>query len=109
MVQVEIVGGGDGEDVIFRMPGGMQNFFVKVETVDGNLVLFAFIRDADFARFQQLARTNVFARRLESRLPFGRAAIEHPKEIVVTSRHDLSIVTLPRALKLVENTEGNER
>ena len=105
MVQVEIVGSGDGEDVIFRMPGGMQNFFVEVETVDGNLILFAFIRDADFARFQQLAGTNVFARRLESRLPFGRAAIEHPEEIVVTPRHDLSIVALPRTLELVENTE----
>ena len=64
VVQVEVVGGGDGEDVVLGMPGGMQNFFVEVEAVDGNFVLLAFVRHAHFARFEDLTRTHVFARGL---------------------------------------------
>ena len=104
MVQVEVVGGGHSEDVVLGMPGGMQDFFVEVEAIDGNFVLLPFVRHANLARFQDLTRSHVFARRLESRLPLGCAPVEHPKEVVVTPRHDLSIVTFPRALELVENT-----
>ena len=109
MVQVKIVGGCDGEDVILGMPGGMEDFFVEIEAVDGNLVLLPFVRHANFARFEDLARAHVFSRSLEGRLPLGSASIEHPKEVVVTPRHDLSIVALPSAFKLVENTgNGND-
>ena len=104
MIQEEVVGGGDGEDVVFGVPGGMEDFFVEVETVDGNLVLLPFVGDADFARLEDLPRAYVLARGLEGRLPLGRAAVEHPEEVVVAARHDLSIVALPSAFKLVENT-----
>ena len=104
VVQVEIIGGGDGEDVVLGMPGGMEDFFVKVEAIDGNLVLFPLVRHADLARFQDLPRTNVFPRSLEGRLPLGSATIEHPKEVVVTPRHYLGVVAFPSALELVENT-----
>ena len=105
MVQVEIVGGGDGEDVVLWMPGGMEDFFVEVEAIDGNLVLFPFVRHADFARFQNLSRTHVLPRSLERRLPLGSASVEHPEEVVVTSGHDLSVVAFPSAFELVENTD----
>ena len=108
MVQVEIVGSGNGQDVIFRMPRGMEDFFVEVEAIDGNLVLFPFVRHANFARFENLARTHVLSRRLEGSVPLGGATIEHPEEVVVTSGHNLSVITFPSAFKLVENTERRE-
>ena len=102
MVQVEIVGGGDGEDVILGMPGGVQNLLVEVEAVDGDFVLAPFVGRRYLARFEHAPGPNGLARGLESGVVF-RVAVEQPEEVVVASGHDLTVVAGPSAFELVEN------
>jgi len=102
LIQVKIVGGGDGEDVIFGMPGGVQYLLVEVEAVDGDFVLAPFVGRRHLARFQHAPGPNRLARRLERGVAL-RVAVEQAEEVVVASGHDLLIVAGPSAFELVED------
>lgn len=52
LVNVKIVGGGHGDDVVQRVPGSVENLPVKVQTVYADLVLLPLPTRGHFARFQ---------------------------------------------------------
>lgn len=52
LVNVEIVGGGHGDDVVQRVPGGVEDLPVKVQTVYADLILLPLPTCAYSARFE---------------------------------------------------------
>lgn len=92
----------NGDDVLSRVPGGVQDLLIEVEAVDADLVLFPLAAAAHLARLEYRLRLGDFARRLQRDLALRRA-VEHAEEVVVGAGHDRSIVAVPAALELVED------
>lgn len=101
----QIVCGGDGNDVLLWMPGGMQNLFVEIEAVHTDLVLLSFATGAHFAWLQHHFGFDNVTRCLERQFLDGAAvAIKHAEKVVVAAGHDRRVVAVPAALKLIEDT-----
>lgn len=96
----QIVGGRHGNDVVQRMPGGVQDFLVKVQTVDADLVLFALAAGADFARLQHHFRLDDVARRLQRQI-LGATAAAAAAAAVAAAAGDAAAVALKHAEKVV--------
>lgn len=84
---VEVVGGGNGDDVLGRVPGGVQDLLVEVQAVHADLVLAALAANAHFARLENGPRLAVLARGLQRHVALG-VAVEHAEEVVVRAGHD---------------------
>lgn len=83
---VQIVGGGYGDDVVQRMPGCVDNLFAEVQTVHTDFILFALPTCAYFARLEDGSRPTVFPRRFVGHVLLI-ASVEHPEEVIVRTRH----------------------
>jgi len=99
---VEVIGGGHGDDVLRWMPGRVQNLFVEVQTLDANLVLLALSAGAHLSRLEHNLGLGDLSRRLKRHVPFG-VAVEHAEKIVVRPSHDGRIAPIPAAFKLVKD------
>lgn len=83
---VQIVGGGYGDDVVQRMPGCVDNLFTEVQTVDTDLVLFALPTCAYFPRLEDGSWPTVFPRRFVRHVLLI-TSVKHPEEVIVRARH----------------------
>ena len=98
----QIVGGGDGDDVLRWMPGGVQDLLVEVEAVHAHLVLFPLAAGANLLGLERRLGPGDVARRLERHVALRRP-VEHAEEVVVRAGEDGLVVIAPAALELVED------
>lgn len=100
--QKQIIRRRHGNDVLRRMPGRVQYFLIKIQTVHTNLVLLPFAARAHLARPQHGPRLGDLLGRLQCALALRRP-VEHAEEVVVRARHDGRVGAVPAALELVED------
>ena len=100
--QIEVIGGGKREDVLWRMPGCMKNLLVKVEAVNADFVLATFASCADTPRPQRLQRwlgsitpytwrhrdRNVGTRSFQDDVVL-QLSVKHAEEVVVRTSHNM--------------------
>lgn len=98
----QVVGGGDGDDVLRRVPGGVQDLLVKVEAVNAHLILFSLATRANLLGFECCLRPGDVAGRLERDVALRRP-VEHAEEVVVRAGEDGLVVVAPATFELVED------
>lgn len=98
----QVVGGGDGDDVLGRMPSCVQDLLVEIEVVDTDLILFPFAACANLLGLEDRFGSSDLARRLQRHIPLRRP-VEHAEKVVVRSRQNGLVVVAPAALELVED------
>lgn len=76
-------------DVILRMPGGIQDLSAEVQAVDADLVPLAPAPRAHAPGLERATGRAVLPRGLQAHVTLG-VAIEHPEEVVIRARHDLA-------------------
>lgn len=85
---VQVVGGGDGDDVLGRVPGCMEDLLGEVQAVHTDVVLPALSSSrADSPRLQDRSGFAAFSRCLQGHVAFG-VPVEHAEEVVVGSGHN---------------------
>lgn len=85
---VQVVGGGDGDDVLSRVPGRVENLLGEVQAVHADVIFPPLSSSgADPSRFQYSSRFAALSRRLQGHVTFG-VPVEHAEEVVVGSCHD---------------------
>lgn len=85
---VQIVGGGDGDDVLGRMPRRMEDLLGKVQAVHAYVVFPPLSsRGADPPRLQDSSGFAALPRSLQGHITFG-VPVEHAEKIVVGTGHD---------------------
>ena len=84
---VEVVGGGDSDDVLLWVPRGVLDLLVEVQTVYADLVLLPLPPGGHLASLQDGPRFTVLPRGLQRDVP-PRVPVKHPEEVVVRARHD---------------------
>lgn len=85
---VQVVGGGDGDDVLARVPGRVEDLLGEVQAVHADVVLPALSSGgADPPRLQDSSGFAALSRRLQGHVAFG-VPVEHAEEVVVGSGHD---------------------
>ena len=87
--EVKVVRGGKREDPVRRMPSGVEDLAVEVETVDADLVLLALAAGTNAAWPQRLAWLKVFTVRLEGHIA-PRLTVKDAEEVVVGAGDDIS-------------------
>lgn len=98
----QIVGGGDGDDVLGRMPGRVKDLLVEIQAVHADFVLFSLAARADLLGLERRLRPGDLARCLQRHVPLRRT-VKHAKEVVVRARQNGLVVVAPAALELVED------
>lgn len=85
---VQVVGGGDGDDVLRGVPSRVQDLLGEVQAVHADVVLSPLASGgADPPRLQDGSRFAALPRGLQGHVAFG-VAVEHSEKVVVGSRHD---------------------
>ena len=84
---VEVVGGGHCNDVLGRVPGGVQDLLAEVQAVHADLVLAPLAAHAHLARLEDGPWLAVLTRGLQRHVPLG-VAVKHAEEVVVRAGHD---------------------
>lgn len=84
---IQVVGGGHSYDVLFWVPGGVQDLLVEVQAVHADFIFLPFAAGADLAGFEHGTGFTVLPRRLQCDVP-ACVPVEHPKEVVVGARHN---------------------
>lgn len=84
---IQIVGGGHGYDVLFRMPSRVQDLLIEVQAVHTDLVLLPLAPGAHSAWFEHGPWFAVLTRRLQCDVT-PRVPVEHSEEVIVRARHD---------------------
>lgn len=85
---VQVVGGGDGDDVLVRVPRRVEDLLGEVQAVHTDVVLPALPPgSADPPRLQDGSGFAALPRRLQGHVAFG-VPVEHAEEVVVRSCHD---------------------
>lgn len=85
---VQIVGGGDGDDVLVWVPRRVEDLLGEVQAVHADVVLPALSTGgADPPRLQDGPRFTALSRRLQGHVALG-VPVEHAEEVVVGSGHD---------------------
>lgn len=85
---VQVVGGGDGDDVLVGVPRRVQDLLGEVQAVHADVVLAPLAaRGAHPPRLQHGPRLAALPRRLQRDVALG-VAVEHAEEVVVGSGHD---------------------
>lgn len=100
---VQVVGGGDGDDVLSRVPGCVEDLLGEVQAVHADVVLPALSPGGTHPPWlQDRSGFAALPRRLQGHVPFG-VAVEHAEKVVVGSSHDHTVRAVPGALKLVKD------
>lgn len=86
---VKVIDCRQGNNVILRMPGGVEDLSAEVQAVHADLVPLASAPRAHAPGLEWAAGGAVLPRGLEGRVALG-VAIEHPEEVVIGPRHDLT-------------------
>lgn len=86
LVNVEVVGGCHGDDVVQRVPGGVEDLPIKVQTVHADLILLPFPTCAHSARFEDRVRLAVLPGRFQGQV-LTASPVDGPEEVVVGARH----------------------
>lgn len=85
---VQVVGGGDGDDVLIRVPGSVEDLLGEVQAVHADVVLSALSPSGtNPPRLQDSPGFAALPRRLQGHVAFG-VPVEHAEEVVVSSGHD---------------------
>lgn len=85
---VQVVGGGDGDDVLGGVPGRVEDLLGEVQAVHADVVLAALPPGgADPPRLQDRSGFAALPRGLQGHVPLG-VAVEHAEEVVVGPGHD---------------------
>lgn len=84
---IQVVGGGHSDDVLLRVPGGVKDLLVEVQTVHADFVFLSFAAGAHLPRFEHGTGFTVFPRSLQRDVP-ARVPVKHSEEVVVGTRHD---------------------
>ena len=85
---VQVVGGGDGDDVLVGVPGRVEDLLGEVQAVHADVVLPPLPPGgAHPAWLQDGSGFAALSRRLQGHVAFG-VAVEHAEEVVVGSGHD---------------------
>ena len=85
---VQVVGGGDGDDVLRRVPGCVEDLLGEVQTVHADVVLPALSSGgADPPRFKDGSGFAAFSGRFKGHVAFG-VPVKHAEEVVVGAGHD---------------------
>lgn len=85
---VQVVGGGDGDDVLVGVPRRVQDLLGEVQAVHADVVLAPLAAGgAHPARLQHGPRLAALPRRLQGDVALG-VAVEHAEEVVVGAGHD---------------------
>lgn len=92
-----------GNNVILRMPGGVEDLSAEVQAVHSDLVPLAPASRAHPPGLDRAAWGAVFPGGFQGPIPLG-VAIKHPEEVVIGACHYLTVVTPPAAFKLIKDT-----
>jgi len=85
---VQVVGGGDGDDVLSRVPGCVEDLLGEVQAVHADVILPALSPGGTHPPWlQDRSGFAALPRRLQGHVPFG-VAVEHAEKVVVGSSHD---------------------
>ncbi len=85
---VQVVGGSDGDDVLCRVPGCVENLLGEVQAVHTDVILPAFSSGGtDSPWLEDSSGFAALSRRLQGHVTFG-VPVEHAEEVVVGSGHD---------------------
>lgn len=85
---VQVVGGSDGNDVLTRVPGRVEDLLGEVQAVHADVIFPALSpRGTDPPRLQDSSGFAALPRCLQSHVAFG-VAVEHAEEVVVGACHD---------------------
>lgn len=83
---VKVIGGCHSDDVLIRMPGGVENFLAEVQAVHTDFIFAALSAHTHLTRFQDCPRLAVLSGRLQCHIPL-RISVEHSEEVVVGTSH----------------------
>lgn len=84
---VKVIGGCHSDDVLGRMPGGVENFLAEVQAVHTDFIFAALSAHTHLTRFQNCPRLAVLPGRLQCHITL-RITVEHSEEVVVGTSHD---------------------
>ena len=84
---VQVVGGGDGNDVLSRVPGRVQDLLGEVQAVHTDVITPALAPHAHAPWLEHSPGLAAFPRGLQGHVPLG-VPIEHAEEVVVGPGHD---------------------
>lgn len=100
---VQVVGGSDGDDVLGRVPGCVEDLLGEVQTVHTDVVLPALSSGgADPPRFKDGSGFAAFSGGFKGHVTFG-VPVKHAEEVVVGAGHDHAVRAVPGTLKLVKD------
>lgn len=83
---VEVVAGGDGDDVLFGMPGGVKDLLPEIQTVHADVRLFPLLSHAHPPRLQDRPALTHLSTGLQSHVTPARP-VKHSEVVVVSPRH----------------------
>ena len=84
---VQVVGGRDGDDVLGRVPGRVQDLFGEVQAVHADVVPPPLAAHAHAPRLEHRPGLAALPRRLQGHIPLG-VPVKHAEEVVVGPGHD---------------------
>lgn len=84
---VQVVGGRDGDDVLGRVPGRVQDLLGEVQAVHADVVPSPLAAHAHPPRLEHCPGLAALPRRLQRHIPLG-VPVKHAEEVVVGSGHD---------------------
>lgn len=83
---IEVVAGSDGDDVVFGVPGGVEDFLAEVQTVHADVCLFPLPAHTHPSRLQDRPALTQLPAGLQSHIASARS-IKHSKVVVVSPGH----------------------
>lgn len=99
---VQVVGGCDGDDVLVRVPGCVEDLLGEVQAVHADVVLPALSSGGtDPPWLQDGSGFAALSRRLQGHVALG-VPVEHAEEVVVGSGHDHAEKRKRRGEKLLK-------
>ena len=84
---VQVVGGRDGDDVLGRVPGRVQDLLGEVQAVHADVVASPLAAHAHPPRLEHRPGLAALPRGLQGHIPLG-VPVKHAEEVVVGSSHD---------------------
>lgn len=84
---VEVVAGRDGDDVVRRVPGGVEDFLSEVQTVHTDVAVPLLPSHTHAARPEHGPALTHLPTRLQSHVP-PAGPVKHPEEVVIRACHD---------------------
>lgn len=83
---VEVVGGGNGDDVLLRVPRGVKDLLAEVQAVNADLILPPLPTHTHLAGLQNRSGFAIFSGCFQRDVTFG-VPVKHSEKIVVGTGH----------------------